>query len=192
VVLTRDAGRLCLVLERLPETVFEPDFVSDAPLVRFEAYADQSRIFGWVRLRADRLSDLLNAHTELELLNAELEDLADGRRSTADEIVVRRPQLIAVHASEPRGLPALRQPTTAVPLAVRSGPYLIGGRVHAVAGTEPMAGLWERPPMIPLTDAWIEFRSGHVRERQAVGTLVVNRDLAERIELVAGDDAAVR
>jgi len=176
--------RLCLVLERVPETVFEPDFVADAPLIRFEAYADRFRLFGWVRLRADRLTDLLNAHSELELVNAELEDLGDGRRSTADEIVVRRQQLVAVHASGPRGEEGLRQPTTTHAIALGSGSFKMGGRVHVVDGADPLASIRDRPPMVPLTEAWIEYRSGHVLERQAVGTLVVNRDLAEWVRVV--------
>jgi hypothetical protein len=182
-VLDAGPGRLCLVLERVPETVFEPEFVSDVPLVRFEAYAAYGRISGWVKLREDRLTDLLNSHTELLLLNAGLEDLSDGRRSTADEILVRREQLIAVHASGPRGSEALRQPTTTHPLAVASGPYLIGGRLHTAPGSDPMDSLRDRPVMVPLTDAWIECRIGHIWERQSVGTLVVNRAAAHRISV---------
>ena len=83
--LVAEPRRLCLVLERVPETVFEPEFVAEAPLIRFEAYADRGRIFGWVRLHEDRLTDLLNEHAELLLVNAEVEDLDDGRRSSADE-----------------------------------------------------------------------------------------------------------
>jgi hypothetical protein len=187
-VLAAGPGRLCLVLERVPETVFEPEFVSDVPLVRFEAYADRGRISGWVRLRADRLTDLLNNHPELLLVNAELEDLSDGRRSTADEILVRRDQLIAVHASGPRGSELLRLPTATHPLAVAAGPYLMAGRLHAPPGAEPLASLEGRPPMVPLTDAWIECRFGHVRERQAIGTLVVNRAAADRIALAPESD----
>src|SRR5471030_2316161 len=54
------SGRLYLILQPTPEEVFEPDSVADAPLVRFIAYGLQERVFGWVRLRADRLTDLLN------------------------------------------------------------------------------------------------------------------------------------
>jgi hypothetical protein len=189
-VIDAGPGRLCLVLERVPETVFEPEFVSDMPLVRFEAYATHGRISGWVKLREDRLTDLLNAHAELLLLNAELEDLSDGRRSTADEILVRREQLIAVHASGPRGSESLRQLTTTHPLAVASGPYLIGGRLHTTPGTDPIHSLRERPVMVPLTEAWIECRIGHVWERQTVGTLVVNRSAAHRISIT--DEAPAR
>ena len=71
---------LHLPLQQTNEEIFEPDSVSEAPLVRFSAYAAHHRIFGWVRLRADRLTDLLNAHDELLLSDVEIEDLDDGTR----------------------------------------------------------------------------------------------------------------
>ena len=76
------ASRLCLVMHQVPEDVFEPEFVPEAPFVRFEAYAGDSRLFGWVRLDADRLSDLLNAHDELQLFHAEIESIC-GRAKFA-------------------------------------------------------------------------------------------------------------
>src|SRR5207253_10735069 len=85
---------LCLVFERVREDVFEPEFVADGPLVRFEAYADDNRLFGWVRLRADRLTDLLNGLDRLRLVNAEVESLIDGKTRTVDDVVVQRRQLI--------------------------------------------------------------------------------------------------
>lgn len=183
-------ARLCLALQRLPEDIFEPGFVAEAPLVRFAAYVDQGRIFGWVRLRADRLTDLLNAHDELLLADAEIESLVDGVTRPADEIVVRRRDLIAVHASGPRGDEARRRRTRTHPIAVQSGSFLIGGHLHAPAGVNPMVGLRERPPMVPLTDAWIEFWSGGQRSRHWTGTLVVNRDQADVVWPVTADDLA--
>ena len=97
------SSRLSLILDRAPEDVFEPDSVSDAPMVPFEAYAEDSRVFGWVRLNADRLTDLLNAYDELHLANVEIESLTGGTTEIATEILVLRDQLIAVHAGHPRG-----------------------------------------------------------------------------------------
>ena len=168
------SSRLSLILDRAPEDVFEPDSVSDAPMVPFEAYAEDSRVFGWVRLNADRLTDLLNAY--------------DGTTETATEILVLRDQLIAVHAGQPRGDENQRRRTRKHPVAVQARHYLIGGYVHAAPGVDPIASLRERPPMIPLTEAWIEYWSGGQRKRQWVGTLVVNRDLTDSIRLVTEDD----
>ena len=84
-----DPSRLCLVLERASEDVHEPGYIGDAPLVGFDAFATGQRLFGWVRLDADRLTDLLNDHRELQLVNVLVEDLANGETFTADEAIVR-------------------------------------------------------------------------------------------------------
>ena len=44
--------------------------------------------------------------------------------------------------------------------------------------------------MIPLTDAWIEYWSGGRRKRQWVGTIVVNRELADSWRFVPDEDLA--
>jgi hypothetical protein len=181
-------GRLALVLQNTFEEVFEPDSVSDAPLVRFIAYGRQDRVFGWVRLRADRLTDLLNAHEELHLADVDIESLEDGVTRSVDEVLVRRRELVAVQASGPRGDEAHRQPTRSHPIAVQAGNYLIGGHLHAVPGTDPIASARDRPPMFPLTDAWIEYWSDGERTLQSVGTIIVNRDQTDWIRVVTDDD----
>lgn len=182
------SGRLQLVLQPTSEEVFEPDSVSDAPLIRFIAYGTHQRVFGWVRLRADRLSDMLNAHEELFLVDVELETLADGMTGTVDEILIHRADLIAVQASGPRGDVTLRQTTRTHPIAIQAGNYLIGGYLHVVAGAEPLASAWDRPPMIPLTDAWIEYWADGERQHQSIGTIVVNRDATDWIRVVSEKD----
>jgi hypothetical protein len=181
-------GRLCLILQRVPELAWEPDSVAEAPLVRIDAYARDWRVFGWVSLRTDRLTDLLNDADELLLVNVEVESLIDGRTISADEVLVRREELIAVQASGPRGVAARRRPTRTHPVAVQSGPYLIGGYLHTPPGVDPMADIRDRSTMIPLTNAWAEFWAGGHRRRQWVGTMIVNRDLADWIEVVAEED----
>jgi len=181
---------LCLVFERVQEDVFEPEFVADGPLIRFEAYADDHRLFGWVRLRADRVTDLLNGLDRLRLVNAEVESLLDGKTRTVDDIVVQRRQLIAVHAAGPRGSEVHRQRTRPHAVAMQARNYLIGGYVHVASGMDPLASVRNRPPMVPLTDAWIEYWSGGQRRRQWVGTIVMNREQADWIRLVSADDLA--
>ena len=87
---------LQLFLRRTAEEIFEPDAAPDAPLVRFAAYGAHQRVFGWVRLKADRLTDLLNAHDELRLEDVDLETFANGLIGSVDEVVIRRRDLIAV------------------------------------------------------------------------------------------------
>jgi hypothetical protein len=185
---TSSSSRLHLVLQPSSEEVFEPDAVADAPLIRFMAYGVHERVFGWVRLRADRLTDLLNAHDELHLSEVEIESLEDGITRSVDEIVIQRRELMAVHATGPRGDSALRQRTRTHAMAIQSGNYLIGGHLHADPGADPLASVSGRPAMLPLTDAWIEYWSGGERRHQATGTIVVNRDEVDWIRVVTDDD----
>jgi hypothetical protein len=181
-------GRLQLVLQRSPEEVFEPDAVADVPLVRFAAYGAHQRVFGWVRMDTDRLTDLVNAHDELSLLDVELEHLPNGLIGTVDEVVIHRSDLVAVHARGSRGDEARRRMTRTHPLAIKSGNYLIGGYIHVPPGSDPLRSAHERPPMVPLTNALIEYWVHGKRQHQSTGTIVVNRDTADWIQVVTHDD----
>ena len=181
-------GRLQLVLQPTAEEVFEPEAISDVPLIRFAAYVSNRRVFGWVRLHEDRLTDLLNAHEELHLLNVGLESLPNGWPGTIEEVIVRRRDLIAVQASGPRGDAARRQPMRTHPMAIQSGDYLICGYLHVPVGIDPLSSVRTRPSMIPLTNASIEYWLHGRREHQASGTIVVNRDTADSIRMVTHDD----
>ncbi|MEK6720096.1 MAG: hypothetical protein AABZ33_05420 [Chloroflexota bacterium] len=182
--------RLHFVLQHTAEDIFEPEYATDVPLVRFVAYRGQHRVFGWVRLQADRLTDLLNAHEELALSDVEIEGLDDGATESVDEILIRRSDLIAVHASEPRGDEASRRPTETHPVAMQSGKYLIGGYVHAPPGSDPIASVGNRPLMVPLTDAWIEYWSGGERTGRSSGTIIVNREQVDWMRVVTDRDLA--
>jgi hypothetical protein len=186
--MTPPPNPLHFALQRTFEEVFEPDSVSDAPLVRFSAYASHHRIFGWVRLRAERLTDLLNTHDELLLSDVEIENLADGTRHSSETIQVATRQLVAVHAAGPRGDEALRRRTRAHPVAIWTGCYLVAGHLHAEPGIEPLESMRHRPAMVPLTDAWLEYWSDGTPRRHGVGTIIVNREVADAIELVTDDD----
>ena len=180
-----EGATLSLVLERLAEDIHEPEFAAYAPLVSFEAYLPKQRMFGWVRLDADRLTDLLNAHEIIRLENVLIEDHRNGRTVAADEALVRRSQIIAVIASGPRGNPARRLTTRRHPVVVESGGYRIGGYVHTAPNPAPEDRLRDGGPMIPLTEAWLEYDSGAQRRHHAAGTVIVNRQFATRIKVVA-------
>ncbi|MEW6226266.1 MAG: hypothetical protein AB1627_16720 [Chloroflexota bacterium] len=181
-------GSLHVSLQRLPEEIFEPDSVAEAPLVRFVAYTRHHRVFGWVRLRADRLTDLLNAHDSLVLTDVQIEAFEDGEPRSVDRVLLTAAELVAVHASGPRGDAALRRRTRSHAIALQVGHYLVGGHLHAEPGADPLASLRDRPPMIPLTDAWIEYWSGGTRIKQAIGTIIVNRLGADWIRVVSDED----
>ncbi len=178
------AGPATLVLERLPETPHEPDSVADAPLVGFDAFLPAHRLFGWIRLTADRLTDLLNAHAELALVNVTVERLADGRLEWHERVIIERHRLIAVRAGSPRGDPAQRRLSRRHPLVVQSGSYLVGGYLHARPGVGPLEEIEDRPAMTPLSTGWIEYWSDGQRRQYWVGTIVFNRKLADAIEVV--------
>ena len=186
--MTPPPNQLHFVLQRTFEEIFEPDSVSEAPLVRFSAYASRHRIFGWVRLRADRLTDLLNAHDELLLTGVEIEDLEDGTRHGSEMVHVATRELVAVHATGPRGADAFRHRTRAHAVAIRAGPYLVAGHLHAEPGADPLESIRRRPSMVPLTDAWLEYWLDGTPRRHGVGTIVVNREAADSIQLVTDDD----
>ncbi len=185
---TVPSNRLRVTLQPTSEEVYEPEAVSETPLVQFVAYGVHQRVFGWVRLRADRLTDLLNAHEELHLTDVEIESLLDGTTRAAEEIVVSCRELVAVLASGPRGDLALRQRTRSHPIAIESGNYLIGGRLHTDQDADPIGSIGARPAMVPLTDAWIEYWSGGECKHQSSGTIIVNRAATDLIRVVTDED----
>jgi hypothetical protein len=71
---------------------------------------------------------------------------------------------------------------------VRAGSYLIAGHLHAEPGADPLESLRRRPAMVPLTDAWLEYWPDGSPRRHGVGTIIVNREAADTIELVTDDD----
>ena len=112
----------------------------------------------------------------------------DGTTRSADEIVINCRELVAVLASGPRGDLTRRQRTRSHPIAIQSGSYLIGGRLHAEPDADPIMSIDARPAMVPLTDAWIEFWSGGELKHQSTGTIIVNRDAANSIRVVTDED----
>jgi hypothetical protein len=152
---------------------------SDLPEVEFVAYSTSERLSGRVRLDSARLTDMLNAHDEFVLVDALAERLPEGGSMVVSEILLRRHELALVRAGGPRGDRALRRPTTTHRLVLRTGRYLVAGRLHSDHGEDPLAALRARDPMVPLTDAAIMFRVGPDIVEEPGGTIVVNRDLVE-------------
>jgi hypothetical protein len=178
------SGPATLVLERLPDAPHEPDSVADAPLVGFDAFLSDHRLYGWIRLTADRLTDLLNAHTEVALVNVTLERLSDRRVEWHERLLVDRHRLIAVRAGGPRGDPALRRHLRLHPLVVQSGSYLIGGYLHTRPDVGPLEEIEDRPVMTPLSTGWLEYWTDGRRRHYWVGTIIFNRTLADAIKIV--------
>ena len=179
---------LRLHLDAVAEDAFEPESVADAPLLRFEAFLARERLFGWVRLDADRLTDLLNAHDGLHLHQATFESLVDGSTRHAADVVVPRSSLIGVSVTGPRGDPALRRWTHSHAAVAQIGDFLLGGYAHAAPGEDPLKTITRRPPMVPLTDARLEYWPGGQHRRTWIGTMIFNRDLADWVRVVTDEE----
>jgi hypothetical protein len=159
------------------------DQPSPSPWVQFVAFTEERRISGLIQLDSDRLSDTLNGHLEYQLCDVLVEHLAEGRCEHADEVVIDRDDLLAVLTDGPRGDPGRRVRTLAHDVTVKAGPYLIRGSLHTPPGIDPLASARRRRPMIPLSDAWVEVRSGGASMGSVVGTVVVNRATADWIQV---------
>jgi hypothetical protein len=145
------------------------------PLVDFVAYAEDCTLSGRIRLRSDRLTDMLNDHEELQLVDVLVQSLADREAVEVREVVVPRDELLLVHATGPRGDQSRRTRTRPTHVAITATPYLVRGFLHAAPFLDALSALQRRGPMVPLTDAVIDYAIGGEWQRQRVGSLIVNR-----------------
>lgn len=159
--------------------------------LEFSAYTEDCRLFGFIRLSAERLSDALNESEEIELDSVLLVALEDNRAVELRELTVRRDELVAVRASGPRGNAARRVRTRAFPVAVKAGPYLIRGYVHGPPGGDALRRFRASRPMVVLTEAWIEYDAGGATHRARVGPLVVNTAFVDWVDHAKDTDVRV-
>jgi hypothetical protein len=162
----------------------------DPQQLDFLAYAPDFLIAGLLPLDAGRMTDLLNASDELQLIEPVVQWLADGRVLGAESMSIPRSTLVAVKAGSPRGDHARRHPTRQVGVAAGSGGYLMHGFLHIRRGGDPAIDLGRRPPMIPLTDATIHFSVGRDSRVDEADTLIVNRDIVDWIRPLSEQEFA--
>jgi hypothetical protein len=151
------------------------------PMVDFVAYAEDCLLSGRIRLQAERLTDMLNEHEELLLVDVMAQPLREPDIVEVTEVLVRRDELLLVNATGPRGDQTRRTRTRPTFVAIHIGPYAVRGNLHAYPGFDAVAGIKRRRPMVPLTDAWVDYAFGGRPLRQRLGTAIVNRD---RIDLI--------
>ena len=158
------------------------------PIVEFVAYGEDCLLSGQIRLAAERLSDMLNDHDEYELVDVMVERLDGQGASEAQQVLVHRDEILLVHATGPRGSQARRQRTRPHPVALQMGPYHVRGYLHALPVSDPLLAIRRRKAMVPLTDAWVEFSIGGVRQRRQAAALVINREQIDWISNAADED----
>lgn len=159
--------------------------------VEFSAYTADCRLFGFLRLAGERLSDALNDLEELELDSVLLVALEDNRAIEMRRLVVARDELIAVRASGPRGNAARRIRTRPSPVAVKADPYMVRGYVHGPPGGDPLRRFRGSRPMVPMTEAWIEYEAGGSQHRARVGPLIINTAFVDWVEIATETDVRV-
>ena len=161
------------------------------PLVDFVAYADACTLSGQIRLGGERLSDLLNTRETWELVDVMAESFDGSQLVESREISISRDEIIVVHAAGPRGNQERRHRTNLHPVSLRAGQLRIRGYLHARPGLDPLAVIERSMPMLPLTDASIEYVHHGLLERRKVGTIVVNRDRIDAIARVREEEVAL-
>lgn len=161
------------------------------PLVDFVAFAEDCTLSGRIRLRSDRLTDMLNDHEELQLVDVLVQSLAGREAAEAAEVVVSRDELLLVHATGPRGDQARRTRTRLTHIEIAVGPYLVRGSLHTAPFLDALSAFHRRGPMVPLTDAVIDYPIAGEWQRLRIGTLIVNRAAIDHIIETPEHDLAV-
>jgi hypothetical protein len=146
-------------------------------MVELDAYAADCRVWGQVDLAEGRFSDFLNNTSELQILDAHIEGLADGHVVTMPFLTVAHEEICAVVAHGPRGDEARRLTTRTVRVEVEIGPYRVEGMVHGPRAGDPFASVLKRATWVPLTQAIVMYRRCEEDARERVPTLLVNRHL---------------
>src|SRR4051794_37598419 len=149
--------------------------------VDFIGFAADCTISGKVTMFGERLTDFLNGQERFRVHHVECQSLEDGHGVAVDSISVERNDLLAVVATGPRGSEKQRVSRQTSRLQVCIGPYLILGRLHTKPGTDAVASVLRRDPMIPFTDATIAYEVGGSIVARDVATVIVNRLLVEWI-----------
>ena len=149
--------------------------------IEFVGYSGDCRIFGRVPSLGERLTDLLNGGQRVIVRDARLESLDDGHIVTAPLAEVERDELYAVVAHGPRGARTQRVRTAKHRIRVDLGPYVVLGNLHSPPDADPVGDVLRRDVMVPLTNATIAYALNGRAEAEDVGTIIINRTLAEWI-----------
>ena len=129
----------------------------------------------------ERLTDFLNGQHRFRLNHVVCHSLADGHEVSIDSLSIERSDLLVVVATGPRGNEKQRVSMQTARLQVHIGPYLILGRLHTKPGSDVMASVLKREPMIPLTNVTIAYEHAGAIVARDIPTVIVNRMLVDWI-----------
>jgi hypothetical protein len=149
--------------------------------IDFVGFAGDCTISGKMTMFGDRLTDFLNGQERFRIHHVEFESLEDGHKVALDSVSVVRDDLFAVVATGPRGAEKQRVELQTNRLQISIGPYIILGRLHTKPGTDAMASVLKREPMIPLTNVTIAYEMAGTFVTRDVGAMIVNRMLVDWI-----------
>jgi hypothetical protein len=149
--------------------------------IDFVGFAGDCLITGKMTMFGERLTDFLNGQERFRIHHVELESLEDGHKVAVDSASIVRDDLFAVVATGPRGAEKQRVELQTNRLQMSVGPYLILGRLHTKPGTDALASVLKREPMIPLTNVTIAYEMAGTFVTRDVGAIIVNRLLVEWI-----------
>jgi hypothetical protein len=154
--------------------------------VDFVAFAEDCRVEGKVDLGDLRLADLLNRQETITVRDCVVTSTADGHAQSFDELEIGRDELDIVVVSGPRGDPSRRLATRPAGVAMQLGPYSAAGYMHGPATSNPVRGFYNRPIMVALTDAILEYQFCREPVEERFSTVLINRRLAESLHLLEG------
>jgi hypothetical protein len=143
--------------------------------ITFEGFAEDCTVVGRVTMFGDRLTDFLNGQERFRLHHVVCRSLADGHEVAIDSLSVERAELLCVVATGPRGSEKQRVSLETARLQASIGPYLILGRLHTAPGSDVMASVLKREPMIPLTNTTIAYEQNGAIVARDLPTVIVNR-----------------
>jgi hypothetical protein len=154
--------------------------------VEFVGFAEDCRVEGKVDLPGVRLADLLNRQETITIRDCVVTSTADGHAQAFDELEVSRDELEIVVANGPRGDPSRRLATRPAGVAMQLGPYSAAGFMHGPPAANPVRGFYNRPVMVALTDAILEYRFCSEPVEERFGTVLINRHRADSLHLLEG------
>lgn len=155
------------------------------PRAQIRAYLGDCVINADIELGADtRLTDLLNTTPTVTLYDVHLYALDDGREVVTDAVELDLAELHAIEAPEKPLTSSRHIHTRTILVEVHAGPYLVTGHIHGPPGGDPVQTVIQRPAMVPLTEALVEFEFAGQPVTVESSVVIFNRDVASSLRAV--------